>query len=210
MPHDKPSWLNELTVDPGDHIVALISDGQSDLDLLSCYLTQGFEHGHACQVVTSPRDQQRARQHLLEHDLPCDELEKTQDLTWIDPTQVVNADGRFDEARFLKALQDLVDQARTSGATIFNAGLMAWCDELEMSQDAIIALEAQVNHVLPASTVASICIWDANRCSSDMLAYLLRTHPKVLYDGSIIANPIYQSPTAVMAMLDERRASEGA
>ena len=210
MQHERPSWMKELKVDPGDHIVALISNDQNDLDLLSCYLTEGLDHGHAGQVVASPRDHERARRHLLNHDIPCDDLEKDQNLSWIDPTQVVNEAGHFDESHFLKAFQNLVDQARASGATIFNAGLMAWCDELGMSRDAIIELEAKVNHILPASPVASICIWDSNRCSSEMLADLLRTHPKVLHDGSIITNPIYQSPASVLARLDERRASKDA
>jgi hypothetical protein len=210
MQQKKPDWIKDLNVAPGDHVVALISDGQNELDLLSCCLSERLDHGHACRVVSTPRDHKRARQHLLDHGLPCDELEKSQDLAWIDPAQVVNEAGQFNAIRFLKALQDLVDQARASGETIFNVGLMAWCEELGMSRDAIIALEAQVNHVLHASPVASVCIWDANRCSSEMLAYLLRTHPKVLHDGSIIANPIYQSPASVMARLDERRASKGA
>ncbi len=61
----RDSWIKELGVGPGDHIIAILTD-EDDLELLSPYIADGLRNDGLCSVIALPDMHDALRGELRE------------------------------------------------------------------------------------------------------------------------------------------------
>ena len=60
--------------------------------------------------------------------------------------------------------------------------------------DELVSYESKLNRFLPRYPQVILCLYDLNRFTGEILLDLLKTHPKVLLGGMLVANPYYLDP----------------
>ena len=193
-----PEWLDELAITAGDHVIAIVSEDK-DVDLLASYYSPAFEAGNPCVAVASP-----AAETELDHSLREADLEDRKNLLTVhNPSDLgCKEDGSFDVERFLAKGGDDIGRLIEAGAErIRHGGIMRWLDDVGVSDEDRIYLEARINQVIEGSCLSGFCVYDSRHIGGHLLVQLLRTHPKVLLDGQVVHNPFYVSPEKLIEEL---------
>ncbi|MEO0477983.1 MAG: MEDS domain-containing protein [Planctomycetota bacterium] len=185
-----------LDVAPGDHVIAIVTEA-ADVELLVPFFGSSLGH-HACSVVAAETHRDDCA-HALRNSGVHDEQFPNFD----DPrADGCGPDGVFDPDRFMNSLRTRNKSWIANGAKrVFRAGLMRWMEELQVPADDRVYLEAQFNTTIEGSCASGLCIYDARVVGADMLLRLIRTHPKIVVDGAVTANPLYEPPESVLRSL---------
>ena len=63
----------------------------------------------------------------------------------------------------------------------------------------LVPYEAQVNRFAIRYPQVLLCLYDLDQFSGDIILGVLKTHPKVLAGGTVVANPHYIHPDQFLA-----------
>ena len=197
----KPKWIDELGVQPGDHVLAVITD-EEDISLLPPYAADGLEKGDICNVMARKREQGRMRSFLSSSGLDVDHHESAHRLSFADPVELgLNEDGDFDARRLIDNLTGFVEGLKKNGVRhLRSMGSMSWLPGTAAPEDGVY-LCAKINEVFKDNPISGLCIWDSRQFGGDIIVQAMRTHPKMWIKGEVIINPLYKQPAEVLAEL---------
>lgn len=78
-------------------------------------------------------------------------------------------------------------------------GEMTWSLRDVSGVEELVAYESQLNRFLPRYPQVILCLYDLNGFCGKVLMGVLKTHPKVLFGGMLVANPYYLEPDEFLA-----------
>ena len=190
-------WLDQLSIGGGDHIIAIVTEGE-EADLLPPYLGRGLAAGDPCVTVACAPQAEDLKKSFER----AGNTRQLESIEIHDPLEFGRVDGVFEPQTFLERTGQRMAELEAAGAKrIWHSGLMRWLGNVGASADDILLLEASINLAVEGSICSGFCIYDGRRIAGDLLVNLLRTHPKVLLDGSVVENPFYQRPEEVLERL---------
>ncbi|MBM4397531.1 MAG: MEDS domain-containing protein, partial [Deltaproteobacteria bacterium] len=79
------------------------------------------------------------------------------------------------------------------------SGEMSWALRGLPGSDRLMEYEALVNDVLASHPVTAICQYDARRFSGEAVFDVLKVHPMMVVNGTIVRNPYYVGPEEFLA-----------
>lgn len=177
-------------VRPGTHICALYS-GPAERDrLLFPFLREGMLEGDKClclvddaQVASSVRDWVEGRPGS-EQPLRSEQLD-------VDRTSDAYLDsGRFSVEHMRSFLSGRMALAAESDFPMLRAaGEMSWMLPQLGGADGLFIYESVVNQIVEDMPAVFMCMYDLQGFGVSMLVDVLRTHPKVLLDRTVLDNP---------------------
>ena len=191
------NWLEQLDISPGDHVIAIVTD-DCDLDLLPAYYGPALDESQPCIAVATPGIATELQDCFVGEQT----AQSADTLSVLDPSQLGDEGGKFSVEKFLEEVGACIQEKVDAGAKfIRHAGVMRWLDEVEATDEDRIYLEAKVNQAIEGTCVSGFCVYNSRYISGHLLVQLLRTHPKVLHEGSVIHNPFYEAPEKVIKEL---------
>jgi DNA-binding CsgD family transcriptional regulator len=177
-------------VRPGTHICALYS-GPAERDrLLFPFLREGMLEGDKClclvddaQVASTVRDWVEGRPGS-EQPLRSEQLD-------VDRTSDAYLDsGRFSVEQMRSFLSGRMALATESDFPMLRAaGEMSWVLPQLGGADGLFVYESVVNQIVEDMPAVFMCMYDLKGFGVSMLVDVLRTHPKVLLDRTVLDNP---------------------
>jgi DNA-binding CsgD family transcriptional regulator len=177
-------------VHPGTHICALYS-GPAERDrLLFPFLREGMLEGDKClclvddaQVASTVRDWVEGRPGS-EQPLRSEQLD-------VDRTSDAYLDsGRFSVEQMRSFLSGRMALATESDFPMLRAaGEMSWVLPQLGGADGLFVYESVVNQIVEDMPAVFMCMYDLKGFGVSMLVDVLRTHPKVLLDRTVLDNP---------------------
>ena len=72
---------------------------------------------------------------------------------------------------------------------------MSWATEAIDGIEDLMAYESRLNYFIPGKPWISICLYNLNKFSGDMIMQVLRTHPYAISKGILTRNPFFINPT---------------
>jgi DNA-binding CsgD family transcriptional regulator len=182
-------------VRPGTHFCALYS-GPSERDrLLFPFLEEGLRHGDKClcliddvepalvrdQVVGQPGREYSRRSAQLDVERASDSYLRS---------------GEFSIADMMSYLSGSVDAAIADDFDLLRAaGEMSWVLPGPPGWEDLFLYESALNEAVERMPAILMCLYDLQKFGAEMLVEVLRTHPTVLLDRTVIDNPHYLHPT---------------
>jgi DNA-binding CsgD family transcriptional regulator len=177
-------------VRPGTHICALYS-GPAERDrLLFPFLREGMLEGDKClclvddaEVASTVRDWVEGRPGS-EQPLRSEQLD-------VDRTSDAYLDsGRFSVEHMRSFLSGRMALAAESDFPMLRAaGEMSWMLPQLGGADGLFIYESVVNQIVEDMPAVFMCMYDLQGFGVSMLVDVLRTHPKVLLDRTVLDNP---------------------
>lgn len=102
----------------------------------------------------------------------------------------------------LRAFHDTACREGYSGSRV--SGEMSWALRGIPGSERLMEYEARVNEVLATHPVIAICQYDARRFSGAMIFDVLKVHPMMVVNGTIVRNPYYVLPQELLGRAPRR------
>jgi DNA-binding CsgD family transcriptional regulator len=181
-------------VQPGTHFCAIYS-GPAERDrLLFPFLDEGLRHGDKCLCLIDNMEPALVRDRLVGQPGP----EYARRSAQLDVERAADAylrSGVFSVEDMMTFLSESVDAAIGDDFDLLRAaGEMSWVLPGPPGKDDLFLYESALNHLVEETPAILMCLYDLQTFGSDMLVEVLRTHPLVLLDRTVIDNPHYVHP----------------
>src|ERR1700742_2579080 len=182
-------------VSPGTHFCALYS-GPAERDrLLFPFLEEGLRHGDKCLCLIDDVEPELVRDLAVGQPGP----EYTRRSAQLDVERASDAylrSGAFSVEDMTGYLFETVDAAIEEEFDLLRAaGEMSWVLPGPPGWEELFLYESALNDAVVQMPAILMCLYDLQKFGADMLVEVLRTHPKVLLDRTVIDNPHYVHPT---------------
>jgi DNA-binding CsgD family transcriptional regulator len=181
-------------VSPGTHFCALYS-GPAERDrLLFPFLEEGLRHGDKCLCLIDDVEPALVRDLALGQ--PGREYpRRSAQLDVERASDTYLRSGVFSIADMMGYLSESVDAAIADDFDLLRAaGEMSWVLPGPPGWEALFLYESALNNVVEEMPAILMCLYDLQKFGVEMLVEVLRTHPMVLLDRTVIDNPDYLHP----------------
>jgi DNA-binding CsgD family transcriptional regulator len=177
-------------IPPGTHFCALYSGlGERD-DILFPFLIKGLRDGDTCVCYIDGLEHGAVRARAVGQagvaDPPTDRFD-------VRPaSDVYLQSGMFSVDHMTSVLSDNLDLVLAAGSGMLRVtGEMPWPGVLLQPHgaDDFFVYEAALNDVVDRKPAIFMCMYDLQRFGLDMLVAVLKTHPVVLLDRTVLDNP---------------------
>lgn len=196
-------------VSAGTHFCALYS-GPAERDrLLFPFVEEGLRQGDKCLVLIDDVEPALVRDRAVGQ--PGPGYSRRSALLDVERTSDAYLRmGEFTVEDLTSFLSDSMDSAIEDGFALLRAaGEMSWVLPRPGDTDAMFRYESGLNHLVEKAPILLICLYDLQKFGADMLVEVLRTHPKVLLDRTVIDNPdFYLAPTEHLRSVDAPTTSQ--
>jgi DNA-binding CsgD family transcriptional regulator len=179
---------------PGTHICALYSSPAERDNLLFPFLREGIREGDKCLCLiddaepTAVRDQ--VEQKWNDHGAP-----RSEQLDVDRASDVYLRAGRFSVDHMVSFLSGSLSRATESDfPRLRAAGEMSWVLPQPGGAEDFFVYESAVNKIVEDKPAVFMCMYDLQRFGVRMLVDVLKTHPKVLLDSTVLENPNFLTP----------------
>lgn len=184
---------------PGDHLCAFYRGPAERDEILVPYLREGVLNGDKCICVVDSTDPEWVLSALsVDIAPPRGSDDPVLDVRCSKSTYL--SDGRFSTTRMLDFWESVVGSAIGGGFDFARAvGEMSWALRQMPGVEELVGYESELNRFLPRYPQVILCLYDLDRFSGEILIDVLKTHPKVLVGGMLVANPYYLEPDEFLA-----------
>jgi DNA-binding CsgD family transcriptional regulator len=181
-------------VNPGSHFCALYS-GPTERDrLLFPFLDEGLRHGDKCLCLIDDLEPALVRDRVVGQPGP----EYAQRSAQLDVERAADAylrSGEFSVEEMMCFLTESVDAAIKDDFDLLRAaGEMSSVLPRPPGRDELFVYESALNDLVEEVPAILMCLYDLQKFGAAMLVEVLHTHPRVLLDRTVIANPHYVQP----------------
>ncbi|MGD9961339.1 MEDS domain-containing protein [Nocardioides sp.] len=175
---------------PGTHLCALYSGSAERDDLLFPFLREGLRHGDTCLCYIDGVEPGVVRARAVGEAGVAD---PTTDRFDVRPaSEVYLESGKFSVEHMTSVLSDILEAVVAGGSGLLRAtGEMPWPGvQLQPhGADDFFVYEAALNDIVDRKPAVFMCMYDLQRFGLDMLVAVLKTHPVVLLDRTVLDNP---------------------
>src|SRR5690242_9800988 len=182
-------------VSPGTHFCALYS-GPAERDrLLYLFLEEGLRRGDKCLCLIDDVEPALVRDRAVGQPGP-DYSRRSAQLDVERSSDAYLRSGEFSVEDMVSFLSESVASAIADDFDLLRAaGEMSWVLSGAPGWDDLFVYESSLNRVVEQVPAILMCLYDLKKFGAEMLVEVLRTHPKVLLDGTVMDNPHYLEPT---------------
>ena len=188
----------------GDHICAFYRGQDERNEILLPFLRQGLDDGDKsiCVIESMRPDEMLAALGELPGEGGC-----AGRLDLMTPEETYLRGGRFSMPAMLEYWRHGVESALAESRYRFVrvAGEMPRALAGQADLDEFLAYESELNRFAPCYPQTILCLYDLNRFGGSVFLTIMRTHPIVLMNGTVLENPYYVDPDEFLA---DRRSAE--
>ncbi|GAA1254140.1 hypothetical protein GCM10009609_16870 [Pseudonocardia aurantiaca] len=181
-----------VEIEPGDHICALYRHRSERDDVLMPFLREGLSLGHKCLVGIYEQDTRSIRD-AIGGDLNVEQAVSTSQLEVLGAADVVFRPEEFSIDNAVELWEGIISKAVETGPFEF-ARLSAectWWEKQVPDFDELVSYELAVNDIAARHPVGFLCMYDMSEITGSVIVGLLRSHPRLLLCGLVMANPYY-------------------
>lgn len=181
----------------GDHLCGFYR-GEAERDaILRPYLAEGLRAGDKCFCIIDASTPDEVVAMFPEAGT---EPGRAPSLGVVHTTQAHLRSGAFDPDLMISFWDETVTEALGRDYSFFRGfAEMTWALREAPGVEKLAVFESKLNEFLPRYPQAILCMYDLTRFSGDVIIDMLKTHPRVLLNGSIFDNPYYVSPAEFLA-----------
>lgn len=182
-------------VRPGTHFCAFYSGSAERDRLLFPFLDEGLRHGDKCLCLIDGVEPALVRDLAVGQPGPGYSRRSAQ-LDVVLASDAYLRSGRFSVAEMMSYLSHAADAAIADDFDLFRAvGEMSWVLPGPAGWENLFLYESALNHTVEHMPAILMCLYDLQKFGAEMLVEVLRTHPTVLLDRTVIDNPHYVPPS---------------
>lgn len=180
----------------GLHIAGLYETEKERDEILFGYLKQGYSEGDLQLYCPSERTETDFKQKFAHHCPHCENhLSDKNKFQILSAKDLYYPNGTFSPWAMDDGLNSFFKESQKNGKrNVRAAAEMVWALEAIPGVEHLMAYESRLNYFIPGKPWISICMYNVNKFSGDVIMNVLRTHPFTISGGIITQNPYYVDP----------------
>lgn len=181
--------LRELALSPGDHACVFYRGAAGRDEVLYPYLRAGLRAGDKCICVVDSAATAEEVSGLHAEGARDRQLD-----VHLSDTSYLSG-GVFTRGHMLSFWSEHLEKATEHGFGFCRlAGEMTWALRDVPGVEDLVRYESELNEMAAGYPTAILCLYDLDRFSGEVVAEVVKTHPKVLIAGMLVENPYYVAP----------------
>jgi PAS domain S-box-containing protein len=180
----------------GDHICILYETLPEMVESVIPFISSGIELYHKCIYITDSDGHDKVLTALTTGGLNTTACLKTQQLLIQSSADFYTPAGCFEPDNVIGCLLKEAEKAAREGYGCLRVtGDMSWALRGINSTGRLLEYESRLNALPDSSPLITLCQYDITRFDGETLKGVLRTHPKLIWQGEVLENHYY-IPTA--------------
>ncbi|MBU1171157.1 MAG: MEDS domain-containing protein [Proteobacteria bacterium] len=183
----------------GTHMCLVYTEDEERVDSLLKFLLSGLQGGERTACFSDKLTEETIREYLLKNHISYDERKAEKAITITGTSDVYFQNGVFDPDRMLNTLITYYKEAQELG---FPASRLIGEMTPEIQQvpggERLLEYESRVSILLRDHPVTTVCQYNANLFDGATILEVLKVHPKMIINGTVITNPFYIEPEAYL------------
>lgn len=177
-----------------EHLCLIYQTQEQQLSAALPFLKIGLESGEKCLYIADANTAATLVNATRAQGIDADTAIRQGSLT-ITNREIYPSHDNFDPDRMIELLVQSVRKARSAGFSALRVmGEMIWVAGIDPRPERLMEFEAKLNYFCLDNDVLGICQYDRKLFRPEVILDVLRTHPTVVYDDSILKNPYYVPP----------------
>jgi signal transduction histidine kinase len=201
MSHSQPIHVAGAVLGGQRHLCGLFDGRDAEREVMIPFVQEGLERNELALHVVDPAERADYVRQLEDNGVAVGALERAGQFEMRSRSDLFGGPGEFDRGPGLARFSDVLRQRKGRFPLVrvvvhVDPGAL---QETEWNDWA--AYEARLNGMLPDDADPFVCVYDLSICSGAALIDVLRTHPVVILDGAMRANPFYVPAEEFLARL---------
>lgn len=182
-------------IKPHDHFSLIYDNRDDQYSVIIPFILEGIKRGDKCIYIYHQSSLEDLINRFSQQGIDIDDSLRSNQLVLLDREKTPLSRKGFRPDSAFKYLVSLSKQSRSSG---FNALRLA--EEMPIvkseSEDMaeLLAYEAVLKKFYQESLASGICQYDRHQFSPDVILNVIKTHPFIIFQRDICANPFYVPP----------------
>jgi len=179
----------------GTHVCQVVTDDREREEALLAFLRSGLEAGERSACFSDRVSSQTVADHLEGHGFSYDQLERDGLISVSGTRDVYFPDGKFCAYTMLNTLTAFHEGSVADGCPAARViGEMDPDIKNIEGGEQLLEYETRVSMLLEEHPVTAVCQYDARQFDGATIMDVLRVHPMMVIDGTIVRNPFYVPP----------------
>ena len=175
-----------------DHIALIYETAEERLAAITPLIKVGLEKGELCLYISNDENDRGIVEALKAEHIDVEKAVGTGGLILTSKKEMYFKLGRFDPDWTIRVLTNIADLAKSYGFTAMRImSEMTWTQEQVPGVERWPEYEAKMNSLNVGISLRIICQYDRNAFPPAAMMAAIRTHPRVVSQGSISKNSFY-------------------
>jgi PAS domain S-box-containing protein len=177
-----------------DHFALIYESREEQFAAAIPFIRHGLERDERCLYVIDENSEEDVLDAMRAHGIDVDTALESGSLSIHTKQETHLRNGTFDPDEMIAFLGDAIDEAQEEYNGLRTAAEMGWIVDAEAEIDAFIEYEAKVNRLLSDEDCISLCQYNRERFSADVIRDVINTHPLLVHNGRVSHNVYYTPP----------------
>lgn len=188
----------------GTHLCLVFSDDEERKEVLLKFLLSGLSTNEKTACFSGNITEEDVIAYLKENGISYDERKSDDMITLADTGSAYFKNDRFDPDQMLKTLKEFYQISLEKGCPACR--VIGEMDPRIMDiegGDRLLEYESRVTQLVRDYPVTSVCQYDAREYDGGTIMDVLKVHPKMLVNGTVVNNPFFIEPEVYLESINE-------
>lgn len=183
--------------DSSDHLALICESREQRFEAVVPFIEQGLARDERCLYVADTHDRDEVLAALRAGGIDVDRAVAEDALRVRSTANASPPNGAFDPDEAIEFYADAIETALAEYESPRVTLETGWIASSDAPVDEAVAYETRVTELIRDTDAVTLCQYDRNLVSDDVLSAVIETHPIVVYERTIAGN-VYYTPPAVL------------
>ena len=177
-----------------DHLALIYESQAEQFATVIPYIEHGLERGERCVYIADENDTEAVLDALAEAGVDVEEALESGALVVHTAKESYLRNGSFDPDDMIAFLEDTIVEAEAEYEGLRITGEMTWVFGEEPPLEELVEYEGKLNEFFPEVNGLALCQYNREKFSPETIRDIIKTHPHLIYDGTVCQNFYYTPP----------------
>lgn len=198
-----PLGFTDENISEGTHMCLIFTSEKERIDSLLQFLLSGLKNNESCSCFTENLTEKDLIQFLKNNNISYHVSINSSALTLSGTNEVYFPEGFFDPAHMLSLLEEYFKSSINKGfESVRVIGEMEPIIEVIPGGDRLLEYESKITLLVRKFPITTICQYDANKFSGGTIMDVLKVHPEMIVNGSVVHNPFFIEPEVYLKCIN--------
>ncbi|MFC6763866.1 MEDS domain-containing protein [Natrinema soli] len=177
-----------------DHFAQIYESDEERFDAAIPFIRHGLDQNDRCMYIVDESTEAEVKAAMRAAGLDVDAALAAGTLSFHTIQETYLRNGTFDPDEMIDFYAEMVADATEEYAALRIIAETTWLQEETTTVDQFIEYEARVNDLFADEDALAICQYDRDGFPPEIIRKIVRTHPHLIYNGTVCHNVYYTPP----------------
>ncbi|MFC6827095.1 MEDS domain-containing protein [Halopelagius fulvigenes] len=177
-----------------DHLALIYESKAEQYAAVVPYLRHGIERGERCMCVIDESSEAEMLAAMRGAGIDADAAVESGQLTFHTVEETYLRNGTFEPDEMVAFYGEMIDEATAEYPALRISAEISWLADGETAFETFMEYESKVNDLFDDEDCIALCQYDRTSFPPETVRDIIRTHPHLIYDGTVCHNFYHVPP----------------